>query len=226
MVAFESETGEPPDVELELPISVASVNGAGEGLTMIGSDHLIHVINSRPFRVSAGSFFQVNTAQAESLVRVVLDALALNGGETVFDLYCGVGLFTAFIAPKAARVVAVESSPSAVRDAEVNLDEFDNVELYESPVELALTHLLNSHAKRPIPPHIVLDPPRAGCDKTVTSVLIALAAPLIVYVSCDPATLARDARRLIGGGYRLVSAQPLDMFPQTYHIETVAVFER
>ena len=224
MVAFESETGEPPDVELELPISVASVNGAGEALTMIGSDHLVHVIKGRPFRVSAGSFFQVNTGLAEALVRLVMDALALDGGETVFDLYCGVGLFTAFIASKAARVVGVESSPSAVRDAEVNLDEFENVELFESPVELALPHLINTYT--PILPYIVLDPPRSGCDKTVTAGLIALAAPRIVYVSCDPATLARDARRLIGGGYRLASAQPLDMFPQTYHIETVAVFER
>ncbi len=226
MVAFESETGEPPDVELELPISVASVNGAGEALTMIGSDHLVHVINGRPFRVSAGSFFQVNTAQAESLARVVLDALALNGGETVFDLFCGVGLFTAFIAAKAARVVGVESSPSAIRDAEMNLDEFENVELYESPVELAIDPIARTLPHPHTPTRILLDPPRSGCDKTVTSALITLAAPRVVYVSCDPATLARDARRLIGGGYRLVSVQPLDMFPQTHHIETVAIFEK
>ena len=226
MLAFESESGEPPDVELELPISVASVNGAGEALTMIGSDHLVHVINGRPFQVSAGSFFQVNTAQAETLVGLVMDALALDGGETVFDLYCGVGLFTAFIAPKAARVVGVESSPSAVRDAEVNLDEFENVELYESPVELAIENIARSLPHPHTPTHVLLDPPRSGCSKAVTSALIALAGPRIIYVSCDPATLARDARRLIGGGYQLVSAQPLDMFPQTYHIETVAVFER
>ena len=168
------------------------------------------------------SFFQINTAMAETLVNLVIDALHLQGGETVLDLYSGVGLFSAFIASKVARVIGVESFAPTVRDAEINLDEFDNVELYESPVELALDHLVTLS-----PLHLVLlDPPRAGCDKSVISNLIQLAAPRLVYVSCDPATLARDAKRLITGGYQLVSAQPLDMFPQTHHIETVAVFEK
>ncbi|MBI5290754.1 MAG: class I SAM-dependent RNA methyltransferase [Chloroflexi bacterium] len=224
MLIFESETGEPPDVELDLPISVASVDRQGNAFTLVGDDHLVQEIKGRPFRVSAGSFFQVNAAMARTLVDVALDALALRGGETVLDLYCGVGLFSAFIAPLAGRVIGVESAPSAVADAAANLDEFDNVELYESSVELAMSHLINSHT--PTPSRIVLDPPRAGCDKRVIEHLLALAAPRLVYVSCDPATLARDAKRLIAGGYRLVSAQPLDMFPQTHHVETVALFER
>ncbi|MBI3360386.1 MAG: class I SAM-dependent RNA methyltransferase, partial [Chloroflexi bacterium] len=141
-------------------------------------------------------------------------------------LYCGVGLFSAFIAPTAARVVGVESSSAAVGDAEANLDEFDNVELYESPVELALPHLIEVESGHdPAERRVVLDPPRSGCGKPVTEALIALAAPRVVYVSCDPATLARDAKWLIAGGYRLASARPVDMFPQTHHIETVAVFE-
>jgi len=226
MLIFESESGEPPDVELELPISVATVNKAGEAFTMIGDDHLIYEVNGRAFRVSPGSFFQVNTALAEALVKVVMERLGMRGGETVLDLYCGVGLFSAFIAPIAARVVGVESFAPAVRDAEVNLDEFENVELYESPVELAVDHIEATLASRASNLRVLLDPPRAGCDKSVIAALIKLAAPCIVYVSCDPATLARDARRLIGGGYRLVSAQPLDMFPQTHHIEIVAMFER
>ncbi len=222
MLIFESDSGEPPDVELDLPISVAAVNKDGEALTLIGGDYLIYEVLGRPFRVSPGSFFQVNTAQAETLVKLVLEALNLQGGETVLDLYSGVGLFSAFIAPKVNRLVGVESFPPAVRDAEANLDEFDNVELYESPVELALDHLVTLS-----PCHrVILDPPRAGCDKQVIQHLITLAAPRLVYVSCDPATLARDAKRLIAGGYQLVSAQPLDMFPQTHHIETVAIFER
>ncbi|MBI3244635.1 MAG: class I SAM-dependent RNA methyltransferase [Chloroflexi bacterium] len=222
MLVFESETGEPPDVELDLPISVATVSKEGEAFAMIGGDHLIYEVLGRSFRVSPGSFFQVNTAQAETLVKLVLDALGLKGGETVLDLYSGVGLFSAFIAPAAARVISVESFAPAVRDAETNLDEFDNVELYESPVELALDHLVTLS-----PCHLVLlDPPRAGCDKQVIQHLLTLAAPRLVYVSCDPATLARDAKRLIAGGYRLASAQPLDMFPQTHHVETVAIFER
>ena len=224
LLTFESESGEPPDVELDLPISVASINKDGEALTLIGDDHLIQEINGRAFQVSAGSFFQVNTAQAEALVRVVVAALDLKGGETVIDLYSGVGLFAAFIAPLATRVIGVESFAPAVRDAEVNLDEFENVEIYESPVEVALDHLVTLSALHPV--SVVLDPPRAGCDKTVLQHLLSLGPTRLVYVSCDPATLARDAKRLAEGGYQLVSAQPLDMFPQTYHIETVAVFER
>ena len=222
MLIFESDSGEPPEVELGLPVSVATVNKNGETFAMIGNDHLIYEVNGRPFRVSPGSFFQVNTAQAETLVKLVLESLGLKGGETVLDLYCGVGLFSAFIAPVAARVIGVEAFSPAVRDAEVNLDEFDNVELYESPVELGLNHLL----ALPSCDRVLLDPPRAGCDKAVIAALINISAPRIVDVSCDPATLARDARRLIAGGYRLVSARPLDMFPQTHHIETIAVFEK
>lgn len=226
MLIFESDSGEPPDVELDLPISVATVNKDGEAFAMIGGDYLIYEILGRPFRVSPGSFFQVNTAMAETLVKLVLEALHLKGGETVLDLYSGVGLFPAFIAPKVNRLIGVESFPPAVRDAEANLDEFDNVELYESPVELALAHLADHLVS--LSPHllVLLDPPRAGCSKSLISNLLSLATPRLAYVSCDPATLARDAKRLIAGGYKLVSAQPLDMFPQTHHVETVAIFER
>lgn len=226
LLVFESETGEPPGVELDLPMSVATINHSGEAFPLIGGDALTQTAHGRAFRVSAGSFFQVNTAAAERLVRLILDSLALRGGETVLDLYCGVGLFSAFVAPLAGRVIGVESFAPAVRDAEVNLDEFNNVELYESPVELALAHIADSLSRTPTSPYVILDPPRAGCDKAVTAALLRLAAPRIVYASCDPATLARDARRLIAGGYHLVAAQPLDMFPQTHHIEIVAIFER
>jgi 23S rRNA (uracil1939-C5)-methyltransferase len=221
LIVFESGSGAPPDVEVDLDASVATVDKDGNIFTMIGSDHLVETINGRDFKVSASSFFQVNTAQAGRLVEVALKSLGVESGDTVLDLYCGVGLFTAFIAEKAARVIAVESFAPAARDAEVNLDEFNNVELYESPVEMAIDHLVKESIHR-----VILDPPRAGCDKLVISNLIKIAPPRIVYVSCDPATLARDAKRLINGGYKLESATPLDMFPQTHHIETVAVFDR
>jgi 23S rRNA (uracil1939-C5)-methyltransferase len=222
MMVFESESGEPPDVELELPISVASAGKDGRGFNMIGSPYLVHEVRGRAFQVSPASFFQVNTPQAERLVGLVLEALGLSGGETVLDLYCGVGLFSAFIAPVANRVIGVEAFPPAVRDAEVNLDEFNNVELYEAPVEVALEHIAEEMLDNV---RVVLDPPRAGCDKEVIQQVLRIKPKRIVYVSCDPATLARDARRLAAGGYRLISAQPLDMFPQTFHVETVAVFE-
>ncbi len=186
------------------------------------------VIIGRTFQVSASSFFQVNTGVAGKLVELALTALTPSPGDTVLDLYCGVGLFSAFIAPQVARVVGVEAFGPAVADAAVNLDEFENVELYESPVEGALEHIVEEIKEQtpPVITKVILDPPRAGCDKVVIEQLIALAAKRIVYVSCDPATLARDAKRLVAGGYRLISAQPVDMFPQTYHIETVAIFEK
>ncbi|MBI4707593.1 MAG: 23S rRNA (uracil(1939)-C(5))-methyltransferase RlmD, partial [Candidatus Omnitrophica bacterium] len=187
----------------------------------IGGDHLVETIRGRDFKVSASSFFQVNTAQAGRLVEVAMKSLGVQDGATVLDLYCGVGLFTAFIAEKAARVIGVESFSPAVRDAEANLDEFNNVELYESPVEMAMEQLAKESIQR-----VILDPPRAGCDKRVLEALIKIAPQRIVYVSCDPATLARDAKRLINGGYKLESATPLDMFPQTHHIETIAIFDR
>jgi 23S rRNA (uracil1939-C5)-methyltransferase len=150
----------------------------------------------------------------------VLEGLALREGETVLDLYCGVGLFSAFLAPIARQVVGVESFLPAVNDAAVNLDEFENIELYVALAEEVLPGLgLKFDA-------VVLDPPRAGCAPVVVEALIASGAARIVYVSCDPATLARDARRLAAGGLALDWVQPLDMFPQTYHVECVAKFSR
>jgi len=228
MLIFETDSTETPDVEIDLPTSVAAVNNEGEAVTLIGSDHLIQEINGRAFQVSASSFFQVNNALAEQLVQLALTALGASAGDTVLDLYCGVGLFTSFIAPQVSQVIGVEAFGPAVRDAEVNLDEFENVALYESSVEGALGHIattLNEQDPRSSI-KVILDPPRAGCDKAVIDQLVALAPARIVYISCDPATLARDAKRLAEGGYRLISAQPVDMFPQTHHIETLACFEK
>ncbi len=219
LVVFESE-GDAPEIEIDLPVSAALLRPDGTALTLAGSDYLVEVVRGRAFKVSAGSFFQVNTAIAEQMVELVVNGLALVGGETVLDLFCGVGLFTAFIAPTAARVVGVEAYPPAVSDAAENLDEFGNVEIYEAPAEDVLSDLDVKFDA------IVLDPPRAGCTPAVADALAASSATRIVYVSCDPATLARDAKRLAAGGYTLEWAQPLDMFPQTYHVECVVKFIR
>jgi 23S rRNA (uracil1939-C5)-methyltransferase len=188
-------------------------------MTLAGGDSLVIQVRGRDFRVSGGSFFQVNTAAAGLLVDLVLDGLALAGGESVLDLYSGVGLFSAFIAPKAARVIGVEAYEPAVEDAAVNLDEFDNVEIYAAAVEDVLPGLAGPFAAA------VLDPPRAGCTSEALDALLAARVARIVYVSCDAATFARDARRLAAGGYRLEWVQPVDLFPQTYHIECVALFQ-
>jgi 23S rRNA (uracil1939-C5)-methyltransferase len=149
-----------------------------------------------------------------------MDRLRLNGAERVLDLYCGVGLFTSFLASRAAQVVGIESFAPAVRDAEANLDEFDNVELYEASVEDVLPHLAGPFDAA------LLDPPRTGCARPALEALAAHQPKRIVYVSCDPPTLARDGKRLAGHGYQLQEVQPLDMFPQTYHVETVSVWAR
>lgn len=135
-------------------------------------------------------------------------------------MYSGVGLFSAFLAERAALVTAIESYPTAVADADANLRDLSNVTLIEGLVEDVLPELDEPFDA------VVLDPPRSGMEAAALDALAALAPARIVYVSCDPATLARDAKRLIAKGYQLHSVQPLDMFPQTYHIECVATFQR
>ena len=178
-----------------------------------------HVLHSA-FQVSHESFFQINTSLIETLVDLALRGLDLRGGETVLDAYCGVGLFTRFIAPMAGRVIGIEAGPSAVADALVNLAGFDNVELREGLVEKVLPSIEDSFDAS------IVDPPRAGCGPQVIQTLVDKQIKRLVYVSCDPSTLARDARQLIDGGYRLIEVQPVDMFPHTYHIESVSVFSR
>ena len=139
---------------------------------------------------------------------------------TLLDVYCGVGLFSAFFASRVGRLIGVESSPSACEDFEINLDEFDNVELYEAPAEDVLPAL---DVK---PDFAILDPPRAGLEKRALDALLVLGPRRIAYVSCDPSTLARDAARLLAGGFRLVQVTPFDLFPQTFHIESISIFEK
>jgi len=184
-----------------------------------GSD-VYYQIKERLFRCSAGSFFQVNLVQAEKLVDLVLERLNLSGDEHVLDLYSGVGLFTAFLAAHSAQVAAVEFFAPAVADARHNLSDQTNVEFHMGKIETILPKFKNDYQAA------VVDPPRAGMDASALDALINIKPHQIVYVSCDPATLARDAKRLTGAGYILQDVQPVDMFPQTYHIECVAHFVR
>ncbi len=220
MLILESSTPEAPEMAVEdLPISVVHTSPDGS-LIMAGSNNLVMGILGRQFIVSAESFFQVNTLQATEMVNHVLENLPRSSNTVLLELYSGVGLFSAFLAPKVARLVAVESSASANSDFEVNLDEFDNVELYEGTAEAVLPHL-------DIQPDVVLaDPPRAGLGPRVVDRILALQPSMLAYVSCDPATLARDGKRLAAGGYQLTKATPFDMFPQTYHIESVSFWTK
>jgi len=170
--------------------------------------------------VSAPSFFQVNTRAAESLVSLAIDALRADGSDRVLDLFAGAGTFTLPLAEKAGEVVAVESASSAVRDLRRNLED-----------EELWADVIGGDAGRELAAigHVdlaLVDPPRAGLTSETIEALARTSARRIAYVSCDPATLARDAGALAENGYTLARATPIDMFPQTYHVETLALFER
>lgn len=208
-----------PEIEVDFPVSVNLLLSDNEPVNLIGGAQVTYQVFDRAFQVTAGGFFQTNVPVAEILVEQVLLRLDLQGDETVLDLYSGVGLFTAFIAERAGLVVSVESYPPAVTDADANLADLDNVEIVEGPVEEVIVDLAGPFDA------VVVDPPRSGLSNEVIDELARLDTPRIVYVSCDPATLARDVRKLAGHGYALVDVQPVDMFPQTYHIEAVALLQ-
>lgn len=218
MLIFEMVDDLPPALEIDLPVSCVLLLSDGQHANLIGSNHITEIVAGHAYRISAPSFFQVNTPQAAHLVRLVTEYLDLRGDETVLDAYCGVGLFTVHLAQQAGLVLGVELDPASVADLLDNTDGLDNVEVIEGPVEAVLPNLDESVDAA------VVDPPRAGVDRFALDALVARHPARLVYVSCDPATLARDAKRLARAGYRLMEVQPVDMFPQTYHIESVALF--
>lgn len=173
------------------------------------------------FLIRPSSFFQTNTAQANRLAETVLAGLPKGPNATVIDAYCGVGAFAALLAPHVGRVLAIEESASAVRDARWNLREAANVTVIQGKTEQVLPTLPERVDG------LVIDPPRAGCQRTVLEALCDRQVAQVVYVSCEPTTLARDLAYLCRdrAAYRVVHAQPLDMFPQTAHIETVVWLE-
>lgn len=222
MLVLESDSPESPELEIEAGISVAHVFEEN-AVVIAGNDHLTIRVLDRDFRVSAASFFQVNTAMAGKMVEHLLANLPADPSATLLDIYCGAGLFSAFFASTYERVIGIESSSSACEDFAFNLDEFENVELYEGLAEEILPNLIR-HVTDVT--YVILDPPRAGLDKAVVDEIIKLSPKVLAYVSCDPSTLARDAARLIHGGYKLKQVTPFDLFPQTFHIESISFFER
>jgi 23S rRNA (uracil1939-C5)-methyltransferase len=219
MLMLEGESPHAPQLELETSMSVVHLAGK-DGIVMAGDDYVMMGVNDRQFQVSAASFFQVNTEMAGKMVDHLLSQLPVAPAATILDIYCGVGLFSAFFAPRTGRLMGIESSQSACEDFTLNLDEFENVELYAAPAEEVLPALSIK------PKIVIVDPPRQGLGKQVLDGLQAFENLTIAYVSCDPSTLARDAARLIAGGFRLVQVTPIDMFPQTFHIESISKFEK
>lgn len=203
------------DIE-SIPLSVVHIS-PGNAIVLAGSDYTILQVKEKQFRVSGQSFFQANSPLAEKMVEKIVSCLPEKPG-LALELYSGVGLFSAFIAQRAEKLIAVEASESACDDFVHNLDDFNNVALYQGPVEDILPNL-------DITPEIVLvDPPRTGLHKEVIHTLSAMQPKLLLYISCDPATLARDSRLLLEGGFTPQQFIPFDFFPQTYHIETLSIW--
>ncbi len=192
--------------------SPAHDQSQGKRIVSIGAENLLYQTAHASYRVSAGSFFQVNRFLTDELVAIVTQG---RSGNTALDLYAGVGLFSTVLNREFDRVIAVESSQTSFADLEYNSPA--NVE----PVCATVENYLKNKAKKLRPDLVVVDPPRSGLGEKVVDGLINLNAPCITYVSCDPATLARDLKQFLAAGYSLEQAHLVDLFPQTYHLESV-----
>jgi 23S rRNA (uracil1939-C5)-methyltransferase len=220
MLIMEGEDPKPPEFSLDIPVSAVYTPPEDDLTVLAGGDHLTFQILDRHFQVSARSFFQVNTPMAEKLVKFLIDNIQLHSETHAMELYAGVGLFSAFIAERVNHLTAVESSGAACHDFTINLEEFENVILYQAEAEEVIPTL-----NLPVDV-LIADPPRAGLAPNVHDAIGLLQPQKIAYISCDPATLARDVKKILQKGYNLLSITPFDLFPQTYHIETVCLLSR
>ncbi|HHL2031739.1 TPA: 23S rRNA (uracil(1939)-C(5))-methyltransferase RlmD [Clostridium perfringens] len=192
-----------------------------ESKTLWGEDTISDYIGDFRFNISPLSFFQVNPIQTEVLYGKALEYANLTGNEEVFDAYCGTGTITLFLSQKAKKVYGVEIIPQAIDNAWINAKEnkVDNVEFFVGESEVVIPDLINKGVKADV---VVVDPPRKGCDKKLLDAITNIDAKKIVYVSCDPSTLGRDLQVLEENGYKTLEVQPVDMFPNTSHVENVA----
>lgn len=174
------------------------------------------------FNISAQSFFQVNSAQAEKLYNKAIEFAALSGGETVVDCYCGTGTISLYLAKHSQKVYGIEIIASAIEDAKRNAEDnrCDNAEFILGDAAVKMQELVEQGVR---PEVVLLDPPRAGCEEKVLAAIAQVMPQRIVYVSCNPASLARDLAYLEQNGYQAEVAQPVDMFPMTHHVETVVL---
>lgn len=194
-------------------------------VTLWGEEYICDYIGKYKFNISPLSFFQVNPMQTEILYNKALEYANLSGNETVFDAYCGTGTITLFLSQRAQKVYGVEIVEQAIENAKVNAEQnkITNSEFYVGKSEEVIPRLIEDGIK---PDVIVVDPPRKGCDVKLLEAIGRAKPKRVVYVSCDPSTLARDLKHLNGLGYETVEVQPVDMFPMTKHVESVALLIR
>ncbi len=183
-----------------------------------GQTHYIESVADREFRVASPSFFQVNTAQLEQMVEIIAGMLNLDGTGTLLDAYSGAGTFAVLLAPHVERVIAVEESASGIADARFNAQGLDNVDFIEGKSEVVMPELAGSVD------YVILDPPRSGCLPEALDAVQRMRPRRVVLVSCDTGAMATDQARLIERGFKLERVQPLDMFPQTRHVEVISLF--
>lgn len=190
-------------------------------VSLLGQNHLAETLRDKNYRISAGSFFQTNLHGANQLLEILEKAINPEAS-TMLDLYAGVGVFALHFASRMSRVLAIESAPSAIEDARENLklNQAKNIELQRGDARLALQSLKENFDVA------IVDPPRAGCSPDVLNWLNQRLQQQLLYVSCNPTTLARDLKTLVASGWKVDFVQPVDMFPQTYHIECVAKLSR
>ena len=197
-----------------------------EIINLYGEGYIYDYIGDVKYQISPLSFFQVNPVQTNVLYETALEYADLKGDEVVWDLYCGIGTISLFLAQKAKMVYGVEIVPAAIEDAKKNamLNGFNNAKFYVGKAEEVLPQAYEKeHIYADV---IVVDPPRKGCDETLLNTIVEMSPKRVVYVSCDSATLARDVRYLADRGYELRKVQPVDMFPHTGHVETVVLLSK
>ena len=190
-----------------------------------GRDHIFEEMEGLKFKINAKSFYQTNSEQAFELYKITRDFAGLTGKELVYDLYTGTGTIAQFVAKKAKKVIGVESVPDAIEAAKQNaqLNNIENVEFYVGDMKKVFNEeFINTHGK---PDVVITDPPRDGMHGDVVAQLLNLGAEKIVYVSCNSATQARDLA-LLDSKYKVIKVQPVDMFPQTHHVENVVLLEK
>lgn len=193
--------------------------------TVYGDGRINDYIGELVFEISPLSFFQVNPIQTEVLYNKALEYANLKENDVVFDIYCGIGTISLFLAEKANKVYGIEIVEDAIKDAKRNADlnNLNNTEFYAGKAEEVVPRLYKEGKKANV---VVVDPPRKGCDEKVLDTIVSMKPNRVVYVSCNPSTLARDLKYLDQKGYKCVEIQPVDMFPHTMHVECVALIEK
>ena len=196
-----------------------------ETILLHGKSFIVDTIGDIKFEISARSFYQVNSEQTEVLYDQALEYAQLTGGESVIDAYCGIGSISLFLAKQAKEVYGVEIVPQAIEDAKRNaeLNSIDNAHFEAGPAEVIIPKWYEQGKRFDV---LVVDPPRKGCDEKLLDTILKYKPKRIVYVSCNPATLARDLRILEDGGYCTKEVQPVDMFPHSSHVECVSLLQR